>query len=142
MRGINKVFLLGHVGQDPVVRQTSSGKSVCELSIATNRSVRTGETWMEEADWHRIRLWDQRAEVALRYITRGSAIAVEGQLRTDTWTDAQQVRHTKSYVLVDQLHLLPLGKPRDDHDRPAHGEPSPQDGPAVNDGLDDANIPF
>lgn len=137
MRSINKVFLMGHVGQDPVVRQTPTGKSVCDLSLATNRSVKAGETWVDEPDWHRLRLWEQRAEVALRYVTRGSAIAIEGQLRTESWTDQQQVRHTRSFVHVENLVLLPSGRPRDEGERPAASPPGERGESTVED-----NIPF
>lgn len=117
MRGINRVFLMGHLGQDPVVRQTPNGHAVCELNVATHRSTKKGDTWEEEVEWTRIRLWDQKAELAMRYLTRGSALAVEGQLRTESWLDGQGVRHYKCVVHVDQLHLLP-GRPKEDAPRP------------------------
>ena len=107
MRGMNRVFLMGNVGQDPIIKQTPTGRAVCELSVATHRNVRKGDGWEEEVEWTRIRLWEQRAELAARFLTRGAPIAVEGQLRTETWTDPQNVRHYKTVVLVDQLHLLP-----------------------------------
>lgn len=123
MRGINKVFLLGHVGQDPIVRHTANGRAVCELSIATHRSVRNGETWAEEVDWHRVRLWEQKAELALRYVTKGSPLAVEGFLRNEQWTDAQGQRRTRTVISAEQIHLLP-GRPSGDR---AQGEAAPRD---------------
>ncbi len=113
MRGINRVFLMGNVGQDPVVRQTANGRTVCDLNIATHRPVRSGDAWLEEVDWHTVRLWEQKAEIVLRYVTRGSGIAVEGALRNDQWTDKDGVRRQRSYVQVEQLHLLP-GRPREE----------------------------
>lgn len=107
MRGINRVFLMGNLGSDPVVRRTSTGVAVCEVSIATQRSVKKADGWEQEVDWIRIRLWDQKAEIATRYLTRGAPLAVEGQLRSESWTDAQNVRHYKCVVHVDHLHLLP-----------------------------------
>lgn len=138
MRGINRVFLLGNVGQDPVVRHTNSGRAVCDLSIATHRAVRSGDTWSEEVDWHRVRLWEQKAELALRYVTRGSVIAVEGQLRTEQWNDAQGLRRQRTYVQVEQLQLLP-GRPREER-REGEDEPIP----ALEAGAaqESAEIPF
>jgi len=128
MRGINRVFLMGHIGQDPVVRHTTNGRAVCELSVATHRAVRNGDTWDEDVDWTRIRLWEQKADLALRFLTKGSAIAVEGSLRTEQWTDSQGLRRIKTYVAVEQLHLLP-GRARDDERPEAHAgaEPVPAD---------------
>lgn len=107
MRGINRVFLFGNVGQDPVVRHTASGRAVCDLSLATNRGVRSGDAWVEEAEWHTLRLWEQKAELALRYVTKGQPIGVEGMLRSETWTGKDNVRQRRTYVQVDQIHFLP-----------------------------------
>lgn len=107
MRGINRVFLMGNIGQDPLVKQTPNGRAVCELSIATHRLVRKGEGWDEEVEWTKVRLWEQKAELAVRFLSRGAPIAVEGSLRTETWTDKENMRHWRTYVLVDHLHLLP-----------------------------------
>ena len=138
MRGINRVFLMGHLGCDPVVRRTPNGLAVCELSVATHRSVKKGDGWEDEVDWTRIRLWDQKAEIAMRYLTRGAPLAVEGQLRTDTWTDAQNVRHYRSVVNVEHHHLLPRAK--DDQPR-AKDDSARRDAPD-GDPSEGEEIPF
>lgn len=136
MRGINRVFLMGHLGHDPVLRQTPNGRTVTDLNLAVNRSVRAGEGWAEEADWIRVRLWEQKAELASRFLSKGSAIAVEGQIRTESWMDKEGARQHKVYVTVDQLHLLPG---RRGPEASAGEDLAPP--PAVA-GLDPAEIPF
>lgn len=137
MRGINRVFLMGNVGQDPVVRHTPNGRVVCDLSVATHRGVRSaGDTWTEEVEWTQIRAWEQKAEILLRYVTRGSGIAVEGSLRNETWTDKEGVRRQRSYVQVDHLHLLPT-RPRDEGAR----DGSPRDEGSRDEGSRDEDGP-
>ncbi|MFP1767850.1 single-stranded DNA-binding protein [Lonsdalea quercina] len=88
-RGVNKVILVGHLGQDPEVRYTSNGKAVTGLNLATSESWRdkqSGEN-RENTEWHRIVLFGKLAEVAGEYLRKGSQVYIEGQLRTRKWTD-------------------------------------------------------
>jgi single-strand DNA-binding protein len=71
--------------------------------------VRGEEGWSEVADWHSIRLWEQQAELCLRYVHKGSVIAVEGTLRHDSWTDASNNRRQVTYVVAERLHFVNLG---------------------------------
>lgn len=135
MRGINRVFLLGHLGHDPVVRHTPTGRAVCDLRLATNRSIKKGETWTDEVDWIPVRMWEQKAELALRFLKKGSPLAVEGQIREERWTDTQNNKRSRLFVYADTLHLLP-GARRDGEQLEGPMEPGPQ----AQD--DDASIPF
>ncbi|MFP1916003.1 single-stranded DNA-binding protein [Lonsdalea quercina] len=88
-RGVNKVILVGHLGQDPEVRYTSNGKAVTGLNLATSetwRDKQSGEN-RENTEWHRIVLFGKLAEVAGEYLRKGSQVYIEGQLRTRKWTD-------------------------------------------------------
>ncbi|RAT20387.1 single-stranded DNA-binding protein, partial [Lonsdalea populi] len=88
-RGVNKVILVGHLGQDPEVRYTPNGKAVTGLNLATSetwRDKQTGEN-RENTEWHRIVLFGKLAEVAGEYLRKGSQVYIEGQLRTRKWTD-------------------------------------------------------
>ncbi|MDP6933534.1 MAG: single-stranded DNA-binding protein [Myxococcota bacterium] len=107
MRGINKVLILGHVGHDPEPRLTPTGRTVCDLRVATNRPTKTEDGWQERTDWHRVRVWEKLAELSVRRLHKGSPVAIEGHLRTDTWTGADQARHARTYVQADRLHFLP-----------------------------------
>lgn len=88
-RGVNKVILVGNLGQDPEVRYTPNGKAVTGLSLATSESWRdkqSGEN-RENTEWHRVVLFGKLAEVAGEYLRKGSQVYIEGQLRTRKWTD-------------------------------------------------------
>lgn len=106
MRGFNTVCLLGHLGRDPEVRTTPTGHTVCNLNLATNRRFKKAEEWVEETDWHRVTLWDGQAEVAARFLRKGDPVAIEGGLRTDSWTTDAGDKRYKTYVLGNRLHLV------------------------------------
>lgn len=119
MRGINSVFILGHLGHNPELRTTPTGKVMCELRLATHRSRRNGDEWVDETDWHRITLWDQQAEVAHRFLHKGSPVAVDGRLRTDSWEDKQTgQRRFKTYVAGYKVHLIGSRQPSTTGDSP------------------------
>ena len=88
-RGINKVILIGHLGQDPEVRSMPSGGSVANLRLATTESWRdkqTGEN-KEATEWHTVVVFGRTAEVAQQYLRKGSQVFIEGRLRTRKWQD-------------------------------------------------------
>jgi len=109
MRGMNKVILIGNVGRAPELRTTPNGRTVANFSIATNRPVKQGDGWSTTTDWHRITAWERDAEVAGKYLTKGSQVAIEGELRQETWTDANQQKRSKVLVIARKLHLLGSG---------------------------------
>ena len=106
MRGINQVFLMGHLGHEPELRTTKSGKQVCDLRLATHRSTRTDRGWESQTDWHRVRLWDRHAEVAAQYLQKGHPVAVQGALRADAWTDSEGNPRKRTVVYCQKLHLV------------------------------------
>jgi single-strand DNA-binding protein len=87
-RSVNKVILIGNLGQDPELRYTGSGTAVCNLSVATNESYtnRDGEL-VERTEWHRVVTWDKLAEICNEYLQKGSQVYFEGQLQTRSWED-------------------------------------------------------
>ncbi len=95
-RGVNKVILVGNLGQDPEVRYMPSGGAVANITLATSESWRdkaTGEM-KEQTEWHRVVLFGKLAEVAGEYLRKGSQVYIEGQLRTRKWTDQPALRST------------------------------------------------
>ena len=106
MRGINKVFILGNLGHDPELKQTANGTHYADLRIATNRTVRHQDSWSESVDWHHVRTWEQTAELCMRMLTKGCMVAVEGQLRTDSWLDTGGEKRYKTYIHASRLHFL------------------------------------
>lgn len=101
-RGVNKVILVGNLGQDPEIRYMPTGGAVANLTIATSESWRdkaTGEN-KEVTEWHRVVLFGKLAEVAGEYLRKGSQVYIEGQLRTRKWQDnSGQDRYTTEIVV-------------------------------------------
>ena len=101
-RGVNKVILVGNLGDDPEVRYMPSGGAVANMTIATSESWRdkaTGEQ-REKTEWHRVALFGKLAEVAGEYLRKGSQVYIEGQLRTQKWQDQNgQDRYTTTVVV-------------------------------------------
>lgn len=103
-RGVNKVILVGTLGQDPEVRYMQGNKAVANLSLATNESWRdkqTGEQ-KEKTEWHRVVLFGKLAEVAGEYLKKGAQVYIEGQLRTRKWTDQAGVERYTTEIVVGQ----------------------------------------
>lgn len=87
-RGVNKVILVGNLGQDPELRYTGSGTAVCNLRLATNESYKdsNGEL-VERTEWHSIVAWARLAEICNEYLTKGSQVYFEGSLQTRSYED-------------------------------------------------------
>ena len=101
-RGINKVILVGNLGQDPEVKHMPNGGAVANLTVATSESWKdkaTGEQ-REKTEWHRVALFGKLAEVAGEYLRKGSQVYIEGQLQTRKWQDQSgQDRYTTEVVV-------------------------------------------
>ncbi len=102
MSSINKVILIGNLGADPDVRYTGSGKAVAELRLAT--SFVSGDN--ETTEWHRIILWEKLADVAAKYLKKGSKIYVQGRLQTRTYDDKDGVKRYVTEIIGNELQML------------------------------------
>ncbi|MBR2428675.1 MAG: single-stranded DNA-binding protein [Alistipes sp.] len=122
---INKVILLGNVGQDPEVRTLETGVKVARLRLATTERIfnrQTNET-TEHTEWHTITLWRGLAEVADKYVRKGSQIYVEGRLRSREW-EKDGARHYAVEVVADDMKLLGRRQdsaPQGGYQQPAQG---------------------
>ena len=107
MSGINKVILIGNLGKDPEVRYLDSGVAVANLSLATSENYKNkdGEK-VTQTEWHDVVLWRGLAEVAEKYLKKGSSIYVEGKLRTNKWVDKDENTRYKTEILADKLTML------------------------------------
>jgi single-strand DNA-binding protein len=106
-RGINKVILVGNVGQDPETRYMPSGGAVTNLSIATSDSWKdknTGEQ-QERTEWHRVVFYQRLAEIVAEYVKKGSKIYVEGSLRTNSWEKDGIKRYTTE-IIANEMQML------------------------------------
>ena len=107
MRSFNRVMLIGHLAQDPELRQTKNGKAVANFAIATNRSAKDDDGNKKEiADFHRIVAWSKLAELVSQYLSKGAAVFVEGRLVNSTFDDKDGNRHYKTEIVADGLHFL------------------------------------
>jgi single-strand DNA-binding protein len=110
-RGVNKAIIIGNLGTDPELRETTNGTPVCRLSIATSEQWKdktTGEP-REETEWHRIVLWQRLAEIAAQYLQKGSRVYVEGKLQTRKWTDQQGMERFTTEIRADNMQMLDGG---------------------------------
>lgn len=101
-KGINKVILIGNLGQDPDIRYMPNGGAVASIALATSetwRDKQTGEM-REQTEWHRVVLFGKLAEVASEYLRKGAQVYIEGQLRTRKWTDQTGLERYTTEVVV------------------------------------------
>ncbi|MBI6549831.1 single-stranded DNA-binding protein [Xenorhabdus lircayensis] len=101
-RGVNKVILVGNLGQDPEVRYMPNGGAVANITLATSESWRDKQTgeMREKTEWHRVVLFGKLAEVAGEYLRKGSQVYIEGSLQTRKWQDQSgQDRYTTEIVV-------------------------------------------
>ncbi len=107
-RGVNKVILVGTLGADPELRQTNSGSSVCNMRIATNdvRRDPTTQERIETTEWHNIVLFKRLAEVAERYLKKGSQVYIEGRLKTRKWNDREGNTRYSTEVIANEMQML------------------------------------
>ncbi|EDR1382427.1 single-stranded DNA-binding protein SSB2 [Salmonella enterica subsp. diarizonae serovar 61:r:z53] len=129
-RGVNKVILVGHLGQDPEVRYMPNGGAVANLTLATSESWRDkqdGEI-CEHTEWHRVVVFGKLAEIASEYLRKGAQVYIEGQLRTRKWTDQSgQDKYTTEVVVGQNGTMQMLG--RRDSQPQQGGQPQPQTPP-------------
>lgn len=107
-RGINKVILVGNLGQDPDTRYMPSGSAVTNLRIATSeqwKDKQTGEQ-KERTEWHNVAMFGRLAEIAAEYLRKGSQVYIEGKLRTRKWQDKQGNDRWTTEVVADEMQML------------------------------------
>lgn len=106
MRGLNKVMLLGRLGQDPELRTSTNGTVVwCSFSLATNRNQKIGDEWTEATDWHRVKVFGTQAELCHRYLAKGRLVHVEGAVTYDHWERDGQKR-TSTVIRADRVTFV------------------------------------
>ena len=107
-RGVNKVILIGHLGQDPQQRAMPSGKAVVNLRIATTegwRDKQTGEN-KEQTEWHNVAMFDRLAEIAAEYLRKGSQVYIEGRIRTRKWQDKEGQDRYSTEIIANEMQML------------------------------------
>jgi single-strand DNA-binding protein len=140
MSSMNKVIILGNLGNNPTTNKTGNGTTVCNMSIATNRNFKgkDGE-WQVDTQWHRIVVWAKQAENCKKYLSKGSQVLVEGRLQNRQWEDKDGNKRYTTEVVADSVQFLGSagGSTKgNDNSPPAHTD---ADQPS---GQDDTDLPF
>ena len=106
-RGVNKVILVGNLGQDPELRYTGSGTAVCNIRLATNESYKdaSGE-WVERTEWHSVVAWARLAEICNEYLKKGSQVYFEGSLQTRQWEDKDGNTRYTTEIKAREMMML------------------------------------
>jgi single-strand DNA-binding protein len=104
---VNKVILIGNLGQDPEVRHTNSGQPVSNLRLATSRRVKDRDgNWSDQTEWHSVVCFARLAELAGQYLHKGSKIYIEGRLQTRSWEDKEGRKQYRTEVICENLKFL------------------------------------
>lgn len=107
MGNLNKVLLIGKLGQDPEKKVTPQGNSVVTLSLATSERYKDKSgNQQEKTEWHRIVFWNQAADTIEKYCKKGSSLYIEGKLQTREWTDKDQNKRWTTEVIGSQFQFL------------------------------------
>ena len=131
MSGVNKVILVGNLGNDPEVKATNSGSTLANFSVATSeRWTKDGERH-EKTEWHRVTAFGKLAEIVGQYVTKGSKVYIEGKIQTRSWeTDSGEKRYVTEIIARD---LQMLDKAGETSGQQSSAPPSP---------IDDDDLPF
>lgn len=104
---MNKVILIGRLGQDPKLSYTTSGQAVAELSVATDESYQKDGQWVDATEWHRVKIWREKAERCANSLSKGRLVLVEGKLQTRQWEKDGQKHYTTEIIAS---RVAPLDK--------------------------------
>ena len=157
-RGVNKVILVGNLGNDPETKYTQGGMAICTLSLATTstRKDKDGQQ-IEKTEWHRVKLFGKLGEIAQEYLRKGAQVYIEGSIRYDKFTGQDGVEKYFTDIVADEMQMLggrsegrsdsgdrparSPGAPAQRREAPASRSPAPQASAAADDFADD-DIPF
>jgi single-strand DNA-binding protein len=129
MSDVNEIYLIGHLGGDPDIRETAGGKRVVNVTVATS--------YMDNTQWHRCVIWGKNADYAADYLRKGSHVYVSGRMTYRDWTDKEGHKRTSAEISVNRINGLGKG----DRGSTGHTEtPIGNSKEETSDGFDD--IPF
>lgn len=132
MSGLNKVMLIGRLGQDPEIKKLSNGQSVANFSVATSEKYKSKDGQQKEkTEWHRMVLYDKLADLAGQYLAKGSQAYFEGKLQTRSWEDKEGKKCYATEIVVRNMQFL---------EKKAEGSSTPE--PGTPDFNSEEPIPF
>jgi len=147
MSGVNKVILLGNLGNDPEIRYTQQGSPIANFSLATSESWTDKQTGQkqERTEWHRCVIFGKLAGIVEQYVKKGSKLYCEGQIRTRKWQDQSGADRYTTEIVVDQMQML--NRVEGENNQQAYQQSYQQQAPAQQRGAPPApdfndDIPF
>jgi len=147
-KGVNKVFLLGHVGKEPEIRTTNGGMTIASFTLATaDRAKDAQGNWVDKTEWHNLVAFQRTAEIVRDYVKKGTQLFIEGKIQTRSWDDQESgAKRYKTEILVNELSLL--GKPGGGEgggnraSSPTQTATTPDAADYADQGITDDDIPF
>ena len=132
-RGLNKVQIIGHLGKEPEMRYTPSGKPVTTFSVAVSRSWNTldGERH-NETEWFNVVAWGNLAEICKQYLTKGQQVYIEGRLQTRRWEDKEGGKHNSVEVVANEMMMLGERRDQNNHAQAASDTTPEENSSATN----------
>jgi single-strand DNA-binding protein len=116
-RGLNKVMIIGHLGNDPEMRYTPSGRPVTTFNVATSRSWNTSDGERRtETEWFNVVAWGSLAEICNQYLVKGRQVYIEGRLQSRSWEDNDGRRHTSVEIIANEMIMLGRRRSSEDQD--------------------------
>ena len=143
-RGVNKVILVGNLGQKPEIRYTQTNTAVATLSIATSESWKdkdSGEQ-REKTEWHRVVFFGKLAEIAEQYLDKGSQLYIEGKLQTRKWQDKDGNDKYTTEILGNEMNMLGGRQSSGDTGAYDQSQPASQSSPSQESQISEEDIPF
>lgn len=146
---LNKVMLIGNVGQEPIVRYLDQGVCVATISLATTEkgyTLQNGTQVPERTEWHNLVFWKKQAEIVEKYVHKGDKLYVEGKIQSRTWNDKQGVRHHIIEIMVENMEILSSKSSQNsqsvNNPQTIKPTPSPQNTQVVRPQDNNGNYPF
>jgi len=142
--GVNKVILVGNVGKDPEVRHLDNNLVVASFSLATSETYKRNGEKITNTEWHNITLWRGLAEVAEKYVKKGSQLYIEGRIRTRSYDDKEGNKRYITEIIGDNMQMLDRKSDNSNNDYSSPAQPAAQDqvNEAADSGADADDLPF
>lgn len=131
-RGLNKVQIIGHLGKEPEMRYTPSGKPVTTFTVAVSRSWNSADGGKHsETEWFNVVAWGNLAEICKQYLVKGQQVYIEGRLQTRQWDDKEKegVKHTRVEIVANEMMML--GDRKDSSNNQVHESDNPSGEPST-----------
>ncbi len=137
-RGVNKVIIIGNLGQDPETKYSAGGAAITNISVATSESWKDKQTGQkqERTEWHRVVFFNRLAEISGQYLKKGSKVYIEGSLKTDKWKDQNGQDRQSTNIVASEMQMLDnRGDNNDSLNNDLTGIVTPKNPNAVQNGI-------